>query len=125
MLLEGFELKGKGKTSAALKHLQKAASLKYSPEYVQHAITEAKQALRAKRARYRKKFFIPALIILVLAAGLLVAAYTVVLSSDLFLVSIILLAAAFCLAMIGLATSFLIKNAEASGNRIPPETEGV
>jgi len=117
LLLEGFELKEKGKTAAALKRLRKAASLESKPEYVQHAISEWKQALLTKRSKYRKKFLIPALVILILAAGLLVAAYTVVLSADLFLVSIILLAAALSMAMIGLSTSFLIKNTAAGDNK--------
>ncbi len=123
MLLEGFELKGKGKTAAALKCLQKAASLESKPEYVQHSIAECKQALLIKRAKYRKKFFIPAFVILVLAAGLLVTAYTVVLSADLFLVSIILLVAAFTLAMIGLFTSFLIKDTPVSNDSATPDTD--
>jgi hypothetical protein len=123
LLLESFELREKGKTSAALRRLQKAVSLKYNPEYVQHAIGESKHALRIKRSKYRKKFFIPALVILVLAAGLLVTAYTVMLSADLFLISIILLVAALSMAMIGLFTSFLIKDTPTSVNNAQSETD--
>ncbi len=123
LLLEGFELKEKGKTAAALKRLKKTTSLETKPEYVQHAIAECKQALLTKRSKYRKKFLIPAFVILILAAGLLVTAYTVVLSADLFLVSIILLVAALSMAMIGLSTSFLIKDTPTSVNNAQSETD--
>jgi uncharacterized membrane protein YcfT len=79
--------------------------------------------LLIKRAKYRKKFFIPALLTFVLAAGLLLTAYTVMLSANLFLASIILLVAAFTLAMIGLSTSFLIKDTPVSDDNASPETD--
>lgn len=123
LLLEGFELKEKGKTVAALKRLHKAASLESNPEYLQHAIAECKQVLLTKRSKYRKKFFIPALLTFILAAGLLLIAYTVMLSANLFLISIILLVAALSMAMIGLFTSFLIKDTPTSVNNAQSETD--
>jgi hypothetical protein len=123
LLLEGFELQGKGKTSDALKRLKKAVSLGSTMEYVGQAIAEGRKALLKKRSKYRRKFFIPAVLITLLGAALLVISYTVMLSANLFLASIVLLIAALSLATFGLSTSYLIKDTAVSKSTASPETE--